>query len=58
MRIALDLISEGHCVLVKMTKKTFSFQGLSDINEGTWEKLLAKRMVVIMNNPDRYMRID
>jgi hypothetical protein len=57
-RIVLDLISEGHCVLVKMTKKTFNFQGLSDINEGTWEKLLAKRTVVAMNNPDRYMRID
>jgi len=58
IRIVVDFISEGHCVLVKMTKKTFNFQGLSDINEGTWEKLLAKRTVVVMNNPDRYMRID
>ena len=45
-------------MLVKITKKTFNFQGLSDINEGTWEKLLAKRTVVVMNNPDRYIGID
>ena len=40
------------------TKKSFDFQGSSDSSEGTWERLLKKKTVVVIENKNRYMRID